>query len=87
MFRNILHFLLSLWFVVLLILTSHFARAFHELQCTVRVIIIISAARFENTWPVHSANFENGKETALNIKTAQIIMIDLSLSFILSSAI
>ena len=32
----------------------NFARAF------------ISAARFENTWPVHSANFENGMETGLN---------------------
>ena len=68
MFRNILHFLLSLWFGVLLILSSHFARAFHELQCTVRVI---SAAKFENTRPVHSANFENGMETGLNIQTTQ----------------
>ena len=56
---------------------SHFARAFQELQCTVRVISKdISAARFGNAWPVHSANFENGMETGL------IIMIDLSLSFI-----
>ena len=32
-------------------------------QCIVRVI---SAARFENTWPAHSANFENGMETEVN---------------------
>ena len=63
LYRNILHFLLSLWFGVYLTLSSHFAHAFHELPCIVRVI---SAARFENTWPVHSANFENGMETGLN---------------------
>ena len=83
MFRNILHFLLSLWFGVLIILTSHFARAFHELQCIVRVI---SAARFENTWSVHSANFENGTETGLNrlenYNDWKIIMIEHSLSSI-----
>ena len=50
------------WFGVYLTWSSHFARAFHELQCIVRVI---SAARFENTWPAHSANFENGIETGL----------------------
>ena len=47
------------WFGVYLTWSSHFARAFHELQCIVRVI---SAARFENTWPAHSA-FEKGMET------------------------
>ena len=47
--------------------------------CVVRVIF---AARFENTWPAHSANFENGMETGLNILFSQIgkiIMIDLSI--------
>ena len=34
-----------------------------NITCIVRVI---SAARFENTWPVHSANFQNGMETGLN---------------------
>ena len=36
----------------------NFARAFHELV----YYRVISAARFENTWPEHSANFENGMD-------------------------
>ena len=38
----------------------HFAHAFHELHCIVRVN---SAARFENKWPADSVNFENGNWT------------------------
>ena len=30
------------------------------------ILRVISAARIENTWPVNSANFENGMETGLN---------------------
>ena len=70
---------LSLWFKVTFMWSSHFARAFRELQCIVRVI---SAARFENTWFSHSANFENRMETGLNIlfsQTGKVIMIELSL--------
>ena len=73
---------ISQWFGVYLTLSSHFAHAFYEIQCIVRVI---SAARFENTWPSHSANFEKEIETRLNIllsKTGKIIMIELSLSSI-----
>ena len=32
--------------------------------CVVRVI---SEARFENTWPAHSANFKNGIETGYDM--------------------
>ena len=59
--------------------SSHFAHSFHKLKCIVRVN---SAATFENTWPAHSANFENGMETGLNIlfsQTGKIIMIELRL--------
>ena len=43
LYRSILHFTvlnrwLSLWFGVYPMLSSHFARAFHELQCIFRVI-------------------------------------------------
>ena len=56
--------------------SSHFARAFRE----VRVVRVID----ENTWPAHSANFENGMETGLDILFSQIgniIMIELSRYF------
>ena len=47
-------------------LTSQFVHAFLELHCVVRVISR-SAVRFENTWPGHSALFENGMQIELNI--------------------
>ena len=31
------------------------------------VVIVISAARFENTWPAHSANFKNGIKTGYDM--------------------
>ena len=38
----------------------------HGFQCIVRVISA-ARSRFENTSPAHSANFENGMETGLNV--------------------
>ena len=58
---------LSFWFVVYLMWSWHFTGTFHEyyeLQCSYRVI---SSAGFENTYPMHSAIFENWVETGLNI--------------------
>ena len=52
---------LSLWFGVYLMWLSHFARAFHKLEL------------FENTWPAHSTNFENGMETGLNIQSGKFL--------------
>ena len=43
---------------------------------------VISEVRFENTWHVHSSNFENEMQTVLNIlfsQTCKIIMIELRL--------
>ena len=37
-----------------------------------RRIRVISAARFENMWLAHLANFENGMGTGLNILFSQI---------------
>ena len=37
--------------------------------CVVRAI---SAAKFENMWPAHSANFENGMKIQLNVLFSQV---------------
>ena len=49
---------------------------------SVKFDLSMSTARFENTWPAHSANFEKEMKTVLNIlfsQTGKIIMIELRL--------
>ena len=45
------------------------------------IVRVISAARFENTWPAYSANVKNGMDTGLSIlfsQTGKIILNGLS---------
>ena len=71
--RDVLNFLFQIagyHYGLEFVLCDHHILLVHFMNyCVVR---FISASRFENMCPAHSANFENGMETGLNILFRQI---------------